>query len=86
MDEVSYDMRIEINYQNPYDHVPEAERNNIVIKDRFRIAYYQLPYKNTPRILIRHFPMNVTQYLNMFPVKVGASAHYIPHTILSQSN
>ena len=35
MDEVSNDMGIEMNDSNKYDHVPEAERNNRVIKERF---------------------------------------------------
>ena len=48
MDEVSYDMGIETNYENPYYQVPEAESNNIVIKENFRIAYYRFPYKNIP--------------------------------------
>ena len=32
MDEVGDKMVIEINYENTYDHFPEAERNNGVIK------------------------------------------------------
>ena len=38
MDEVRNDMGIEMNYANPDDHVPEAERKNRVIKYKFRIA------------------------------------------------
>ena len=44
MNEVNDYMGIEINHSNPDGHVHEVERNNRVIKDRFRIAYYQLPY------------------------------------------
>ena len=32
MDEVRNEMGIEFNYANPYGRVPEADRNNIVIK------------------------------------------------------
>ena len=32
IDEVSNEMRIEISYANPYNHVPWAESNNRVIK------------------------------------------------------
>ena len=32
MDEVCNEMVIEMNYANPDDHVPEVERNNIVIE------------------------------------------------------
>ena len=40
MGEVCDDMGIEINSENPYKHVPEANSNNRVIKYRFRIVYY----------------------------------------------
>ena len=60
MDEVSNDMGIEMNYSNPDDHVPEAERNNRVIKESFQIVYYRFPYKNIPRIMIHHLATNVT--------------------------
>ena len=40
MDEVSDEMGIEINYENPDDHVSEADSNKIVIKERFLIVYY----------------------------------------------
>ena len=45
-------MGIEKNYANPYNQVPEAERNNIVIKKIFRIIHYRFPYKNIPMIMI----------------------------------
>ena len=86
MDEVRDDIGIEMYYENPDNHVPESERNNRVIKERFRISYYRLPYKKIPRIMICHLSMNATQNLNMFTAKVGVSAHYSPHIILSQSN
>ena len=86
MDEVRNDMGMETNYYNPDNHVPEAERNNRVINYRFRIAYYPLPYKNIPRIMICHLVMNVTQNLNIFPTKRGVLSHYSPHMIVSQSN
>ena len=59
MDEVSNDMGIEMNYSNIDDHVPETKSNNILIKERFRIVYYWLSYKETPMIMIRHLAMNV---------------------------
>ena len=40
MDELSDKIVIEINCSNPDDRVPEAESNNIVIKEMFRITYY----------------------------------------------
>ena len=79
-------MGVEINYSNPDGHVPEAESNNRVIKQRFRIVYYRLPYTKIPRIIIRHLAMNVTWNLNFFPAKVGALDRYIPRMIISHSN
>ena len=79
-------MVIEISYENPYDHVPEAESNNRVIKNMFRISYYRFSYKNIPRVIICHLVMNVTQNLNVFPTKLVVSYHYSPHMIIPQSN
>ena len=33
---------IEVNLANPNEHVPEAERNNRVIKERARVTYHQI--------------------------------------------
>ena len=86
MDEVSDDMEIKTNYENPYEHAPESESNNRVIKERFRIAYYLLTYKNISSIMIHHFVINATQNLNMLPSKGGVVVRYSPNMILSQSN
>eukprot|EP00980_Cylindrotheca_fusiformis_P017121 scaffold5263_cov73-Cylindrotheca_fusiformis.AAC.1 len=37
MDEVQDELDVEMNYANPGDHVPEAERNNRTIKERVRV-------------------------------------------------
>ena len=82
MDKLIYDMGIEMSYENPDDHVPEAERKNIVIKERFRIEYYRFTYKNTPMIMICNLAMNMTQNFNLFPSIGGVSAHYIQQIII----
>jgi len=41
MDPVADDMDIEMNYANPDEHVPDIERSNRVLKERFRIGYYR---------------------------------------------
>ena len=38
---------------NPQEHVPEAERNNRVIKERFRAAFHRLPFKKMPKIMVK---------------------------------
>ena len=71
-----------MNDANPEDQISESERENRVIKDKFRIAYYQLSYKKTPRVMIRHLAMTVTRNLIFCPTKVAESDHYGPHIIL----
>ena len=39
------ELDIEMNYATAYEHVPEAKRNNRVIKERIRSTYYGLPYQ-----------------------------------------
>eukprot|EP00980_Cylindrotheca_fusiformis_P020829 scaffold7825_cov87-Cylindrotheca_fusiformis.AAC.3 len=87
MDQVQDDLDVEMNYANPGDHVPEAERNNRTVKERVRVGYYRIPYKKIPRVLIRYLAMVSTRSINMFPpAKGGISAHYSPHMILSHRN
>ena len=86
MDDLNDEMGIEMNSLNPYHHVPEAEKNNRVIKYRFIISYYRLTYQKIPSIIISQLAINVKQSLNIFTVKVGLSAHNSPHMILSQRN
>ena len=42
---------ITMHYAAAQEHVPEAERNNRVIKEQFRAVYHRLPYTHLPRIL-----------------------------------
>ena len=86
MNEVVNNMGIEMNYAKSDNRFSESESNNRVIKWRFRIAYYWFIYKKIPRIVIFHLAINMKRHLNMFPAKVGLSAHYILHMILSQKN
>ena len=86
MDLVSDELGVEMNYANPDEHVPEIERSIRVIKERFRTAYYRLPYKTIPKTMIRHLAMKVTSDLNLFPTKNGVSDYYSPNVILSRRN
>ena len=83
MDQVSNELNIEMNYANPNEHVLEIERSIWVIKERFRTAYYRLPYRQIPKTMIKYLAMKVTSDLNLFPVKGGVSEFYSPHVILS---
>ena len=73
-----------MNFANPGDHVPEAERNNRTIKERIRAAFHRLPYKAMPRVMIRYLSMECTSKLNIFPAKGGISPYYSPRILLNQ--
>jgi hypothetical protein len=42
-----------MNYSNPQEHVSEAERIIRVIKERFKAAYNQLPFKKITKLMIK---------------------------------
>jgi hypothetical protein len=86
MEKVEDDLDVDMNFTNAQDHVPEAERNNRMIKERTQAAYHCLPYKAIPRIMINYLAMIQANKLNLFPVKEGGSKYYSPHMILNQTN
>ena len=53
MDKVKDELNVKMNYTNAGDHVPEAERNNRTIKERFRTALHRTPYKRIPKLMIK---------------------------------
>jgi hypothetical protein len=73
-----------MNYANPQEHVPEAERNNRVIKERVRASYHRLPYTHLPRLMIKMLVTESAKKLNFFPTKNGVSSYYSPRMILHQ--
>jgi hypothetical protein len=70
------------NYASAQEHVPEAERNNCVIRERIRAIYHSIPFNNLPRILIKALVMEATRKLNYFAPKGGVFAYYSPREIL----
>ena len=86
MENIKDDLQVNMNFTNAQDHIPEAERNNQTIKERFRTTYHHLLYMAIPRIMIRYLAMNQVSQLNLFPVKGGVSSYYSPHMILNQTN
>ena len=88
MDSLAANQRppITMNYSNPKEHVPEAERNNRVIKERVRATYHRLPYVHLPRALVKALVMEAARKLNMFPNKHGVSKYYSPRMILHHQN
>jgi hypothetical protein len=66
--------------------VPEAERNNRVMKERVCTTYHHLPYEHLPWIMIKILVDDSAKKLNFFPAKNGISPYYSPRMILHQRN
>ena len=80
------EFEIKMNFSNPQEHVPEAERNNRVIKERVRATYHRLPYKQLTKTMTIILVMDSAKKLNFFPSKNGISEYYSPRMILHQKN
>ena len=83
MDDIKDDLDIDMNYASAQEHVPEAERNNRVIKERVRATYHRLPYRAIPKVMIKILAMECTNKLNFFPPKGGVSPYYSPRMLLT---
>ena len=80
------EFRVEINFANPQDHVPEAERNNRTLKERTRATYHRLPYHTLTRTMVKILVQESAKKLNFFPARHGVSQFYSPRMILHQRN
>jgi hypothetical protein len=49
---------IKLNFANPQEHVPEAERNHCVIKERIQATYHQLPFKQLTKAMTKILVMD----------------------------
>ena len=67
-----------MNYTNPGDRVPDIERNNRKVKERYRTQYHRLPFQNIPKVMIRYLAFEVVRKLDYFPFKGGLSPYYSP--------
>ena len=61
---LSINYGIEMNFANPQEHVPEAKRNNQVIKERVRAHYHRLPYKQLTKKMTKVLVMDAAKKLN----------------------
>ncbi len=86
MEPLSQEINVEMNFANPQEHVPEAERNNRVIKERVRATYHRLPYCHLTRMLVKMLVTESAKKLNFFPAKHGVSQFYSPRMMLHQRN
>ena len=81
-EDVWENLTIEMEFTNAQDHVPEAERNNRTIQERFHAAFHRLPYKAIPMLMIRYLAMVSACQLNYYPAHGGISPYYSPHVLL----
>ncbi len=85
-DELANKYTIRMNYSNAGEHVPEAERNNRVIKERCRATYHRLPFNQLSRLMVKVLVAESAKKLNFFPAKHGISRYYSPRMMLHQKN
>ncbi len=69
MDPLANEFQVKMNYANPQEHVPEAECNNQVIKERVRATYHCLPFSRLQCIMIKILVIDSAKKLNFFPSK-----------------
>ena len=74
---------VEINFSMPGEHVPDIERMNRTLQERFRVALYRLPYKIIPKVMIVRLTIRITRTGNMFPAAGGISRYFAPSTIIT---
>ena len=79
------DWELEFNFAAPDEHVPDIERENRVLKERFRAEYHHLPFKVIPRQMIRALISRCTHNRNLFLQEVGCSKYYSSHMMLMLS-
>ena len=82
LDPVKDELEITIHNPPAGGHVPEAERNIHVIKERIRATYHRRPYKAPPVKVMKILVMESASKLNYFPNKHGISKCYSPRQIL----
>ena len=72
------------NYASAQEHVPEAERNHCVIKERVRACFHNAPFKSVPHVAAKYLVTESTAKLNYFPAQGGCSKVYSLHHIILQ--
>ena len=72
----SDDYDVDINFSNPGEHVPDIERGNRTLEERFRVQYYRLPFDAFPKVMVRYLPLRITKNRSLFPKKEGISKFF----------
>ena len=74
----------DVNFSNPDEHVPDIERGNRTLQERFRVQYYRLAYEALRWVMVRYLPLRITKNRSLFPKKEGISKYFSPHTLLKK--
>ena len=56
---------IKFNFTSAKEQVPEAERNNRIIKERVRAGFHRLPYKTIPKLMTQILVMDSKSSINL---------------------
>jgi len=81
-EDIEDNMDAKFNYAPQGQHVPAVKRNNRTIADCICVAVHYLPYRNIPRLLLKHVAVYETEKLNWFPAEGGLSDTFTPHQFL----
>ena len=73
---------VDVNFANPGNHVPDIERGNRTLEERFRVQFYRLPFEALPRVMVRYLPLRITKNRSLFLKKEGISKYFSPHVLL----
>merc|ERR1711923_267256 len=76
--------KVEFNFSLPDEHVPDIERGNRTLAERYRCEYHRLPFKLIPRQLIRGLMVRCAFNRDLFIKPGGCSKYFLPHKILGQ--
>ena len=74
---------IDFNFALPDEHLPDIERMNRLLQERFWVNLYCLPFKIIPCVVIRALVMRCVRHRGFFVPKGGISKYYLPDTIVS---
>ena len=73
---------VKVNLCNPDEHVEDVKRFNRSIKEKFRVAFYYLPFKAITQIMVDNLAMECGYSSNLVPAKGGVSKYFSRHVML----
>ena len=63
-------------------HIPRAEKNIRMIKERVRSLFHTLPFRTIPKTILKYLMIQITAMLNYFPARYGISKYISPRMII----